>query len=113
MQVATLLAAVLGLIGVGLGAFGAHTLKATLEANNSTEIWKTAVLYHLIHAVASLWAAERAPVVVYLWAIGILFFSGSLYTMSLVKLPWLGPITPLGGLFFMAGWVWIAVKAVR
>jgi len=104
------LAGLLGLIGVGLGAFGAHALKPTLLANDSTDSWKTAVLYHLIHAVAALWAAERYPVVVYLWAVGILLFSGSLYALSLVKLGWLGPITPLGGLFFMAGWAWLIVK---
>lgn len=111
MRFATQLAASLGLIGVALGAFGAHKLKPVLLANDTTSLWQTAVLYHLIHAVAALWAAERAPLVVYLWAVGILFFSGSLYTMSVVKLSWLGPITPLGGLFFLAGWAVIIFKA--
>jgi uncharacterized membrane protein YgdD (TMEM256/DUF423 family) len=112
MRFVTQLAAVLGFTGVALGAYGAHMLKQTLLANGSTDTWKTAVTYHLIHAVAALWAAERFPYVVYLWAVGVLFFSGSLYTLSLVKTAtWMGPITPLGGLFFLVGWAWIIVKA--
>jgi len=110
MSLAIQVAAVLGFLGVALGAFGAHTLKATLIANDTLAIWQTAVLYHLLHAVACLWAADRQPLVVWMWAVGILLFSGSLYTLSFVHLKWLGPITPIGGLFFLAGWLTLVIK---
>jgi len=98
------LAALLGFLGVVLGAFGAHGLKNILAANDSLGIWQTAVLYHLVHAVASLSIAARHPLVAWLWAAGIVLFSGSLYTMAVTDIPWLGPITPIGGLLFLVGW---------
>lgn len=110
MSLAIQVAAVLGFLGVALGAFGAHGLKATLIANDTLAIWQTAVLYHLLHAVASLWAAERQPLVVWLWAAGILIFSGSLYTLAVTNIKWLGAITPIGGLFFLAGWLTLVIK---
>jgi uncharacterized membrane protein YgdD (TMEM256/DUF423 family) len=110
MKLAVQLAAVLGFLGVALGAFGAHKLKDILTANNTLAIWQTAVLYQLIHAVASLWAAERNPMVVWLWAVGTLFFSGSLYVLALTSAKWVWPFTPAGGLFFLAGWVLIVLK---
>jgi uncharacterized membrane protein YgdD (TMEM256/DUF423 family) len=110
MPIATQVAALLGFLGVALGAFGAHFLKRTLLHNDTMAIWQTAVLYQLIHAVASLWAAGRNPTVVWLWAAGILFFSGSLYVLALTNMKWLGAITPLGGLLFLAGWAVLVVK---
>jgi uncharacterized membrane protein YgdD (TMEM256/DUF423 family) len=104
------LAPVLGFVGVALGAFGAHGWKSILAANGTTAIWQTAVLYHLIHAVASLWAGERRPSVAWLWAFGILFFSGSLYALALTNILWLGGITPVGGLLFLVGWAMLAFK---
>lgn len=98
------LAAILGLTGVALGAFGAHGLKDILAANGTAAIWQTAVLYHLVHAVSSLWAAERRPAVAWLWAAGVVVFSGSLYTLALTNIRWLGAITPIGGLLFLIGW---------
>ncbi len=100
----TALAAILGFTGVAFGAFGAHALKVTLSANETTAVWQTAVLYHLVHAVASLWASDRNPVVVRIWAAGILFFSGSLYALALTNVKWLGAITPIGGILFLVGW---------
>lgn len=111
MKLAVQLAAVLGFLGVALGAFGAHGLKNLLTANNTLAIWQTAVLYQLVHAVASLWAAERNPLVVWLWAGGVLVFSGSLYLLAVTNLKWLGAITPIGGLLFLAGWVMVVLKA--
>ena len=98
------LAAVSGFTGVALGAFGAHGLKDILSANGTAAIWQTAVFYQLVHAVASLWAADRKPSVARLWAAGTLFFSGSLYALALTNIKWIGAITPIGGLLFLIGW---------
>jgi len=98
------LAAFLGFTGVAFGAFGAHALKATLAAHETTAVWQTAVLYHLVHAVASLWASERRPMVGRIWAAGVLFFSGSLYALALTNVKILGAITPIGGVLFLVGW---------
>lgn len=116
----TLAAAVLGFLGVALGAFGAHGLKAALEAQGSTETWKTAVLYHLVHAVALLalagWRdAHGGPGgrVAALWVAGTVLFSGSLYWLALGGPRLLGPVTPLGGVAFLAGWALLAWSAWR
>jgi len=101
---ATTAAAILGFFGVALGAFGAHGLKDILTANGTAAIWQTAVLYHLLHAVASLWASERRPAVLWVWIAGVAVFSGSLYILALTNIRWLGAITPIGGLFLLAGW---------
>ena len=107
----TTLAAILGFTGVALGAFGAHGLKDVLTANGTGAIWQTAVLYQLVHAVASLWAAERRPVVARLWAAGIVLFSGSLYALALTNIRWLGAITPVGGVLFLIGWAMLIKPA--
>lgn len=106
---ATTLAAILGFTGVALGAFGAHLLKALLAANGTTAIWQTAVLYQLVHAAASLWAAGHRPLVVRFWAAGVCFFSGSLYLLALTNIKWLGAITPVGGVLFLTGWALLLV----
>ena len=110
MNIAVRVAAVLGFFGVALGAFGAHGLKDTLTAHNTLAIWQTAVLYHLVHAVAALWAAGRNPVVVWIWTVGILIFSGSLYYIAVSGITWWGRITPIGGLFLLAGWLVIVIR---
>lgn len=104
------IAALLGFTGVALGAFGAHGLKDVLAANGTLAIWQTAVLYHLVHAVASLWAAERKPAVTWVWAAGIAVFSGSLYALALTNVRWLGAITPIGGILFLVGWAMLLFK---
>jgi uncharacterized membrane protein YgdD (TMEM256/DUF423 family) len=98
------IAALFGASGVVLGAFGAHGLKAVLAANQTLEVWHTASLYHLLHAVVLLWAAARS-LAFRLFACGILVFSGSLYLLAVTGLKWLGAITPLGGLLLIAGWL--------
>jgi uncharacterized membrane protein YgdD (TMEM256/DUF423 family) len=110
MQFAIQIAGVLGFLGVALGAFGAHQLASLLAANQTSSIWQTAVLYHLVHAVAALWAAGRNPTVVWIWAAGIVIFSGSLYLLAITNTRWLGAITPIGGLLFLAGWLLVAIK---
>ncbi len=94
----------MGFLGVALGAFGAHGLKDILAANGTAAIWQTAVLYHLLHAVGSLWASERRPAVMWVWMAGVAVFSGSLYILALTNIRWLGAITPIGGLLLLAGW---------
>jgi len=111
-----LAAALLGAAGVALGAFGAHGLRARLDAR-SLEVWETAVRYHLVHAVALL-ALALSPYAAslrtagWLFAAGIALFSGSLYALALGGPRLLGPVTPLGGLAFIAGWLWIARAAL-
>src|SRR5437763_15533366 len=107
------IAAILCFLGVALGAFGAHALKATLQESGMLEVWNKAVLYHLLHAVALValtlhGAGNRAAY--FLIAAGILFFSGSLYAMALTNVRWLGAITPIGGLCFLAGWAWLVIS---
>lgn len=100
-------------LAISLGALGAHKLEAQLVANGTLETWKTAALYHLVHSVALYFLAtlesqdldRLARVAMWLWFGGILLFSGSLYALALTRWPVLGPITPLGGLSFIAGWV--------
>jgi uncharacterized membrane protein YgdD (TMEM256/DUF423 family) len=108
-------AGILGFTGVGLGAFGAHGLKATLETGNQLETWKTAVFYQLVHAVALLalanWPNPAARKIGWCWIAGVLLFSGSLYGLALGGPKILGPVTPLGGVAFLAGWAWVIVSA--
>jgi uncharacterized membrane protein YgdD (TMEM256/DUF423 family) len=105
-------AALLGLLGVGLGAFGAHGLKNVLTANQMTAIWEKAVFYHLLHAVVLFVLATRAPLQTGSWLCllaGILLFSGSLYLYALTKTHWLVFVTPCGGVSFLAGWLWLVL----
>ncbi|RXK54625.1 DUF423 domain-containing protein [Oleiharenicola lentus] len=112
-----LIAGLLGFTGVALGAFGAHGLKATLEAGNQLENWKTAVFYQLVHAVALLAIAGKPVSLAKLggcWLAGVLCFSGSLYWIALggpVKFLW--PVTPFGGLLLLIGWAMLAWSAWR
>lgn len=103
------LPALLGFTAVALGAFGAHGLKNILSAYDTSAIWQTAVLYHLAHAVASLWASDRRPAVAWVWAAGIAIFSGSLYLLAVTNIRWLGAITPIGGTLLLIGWAMLFV----
>lgn len=94
-----------------LGAFGAHALKSKLSVD-MMEVYKTAVLYHALHALGLLFIGVlslQSSDTHLLWAgiflgMGILLFSGSLYVMALTGIKWLGAITPLGGVSFILGW---------
>jgi uncharacterized membrane protein YgdD (TMEM256/DUF423 family) len=120
-----LLSALFGASGVMLGAFGAHALKLILIQNGMNEVWDTAVRYQLIHALALLaltslysnssWAVFRHKLswVARLWTIGIILFSASLYLLALGGPLWLGPITPLGGVSLIAGWLLLGLVALR
>jgi uncharacterized membrane protein YgdD (TMEM256/DUF423 family) len=110
------IAGVLGFVGVGLGAFGAHGLRDVLERHGRVGTWETAVLYHLLHAVALLGVAYLRPVArwtTWLFCGGILIFSGTLYLLALTNLKWLGAITPVGGVLFLAGWACLIARSNR
>jgi uncharacterized membrane protein YgdD (TMEM256/DUF423 family) len=105
------IAALLGFLGVALGAFGAHGLKGRI-AEPLLSAFQTGVLYHLLHSVAllalALYARAAGAVITLpalLFSVGIALFSGSLYAMALSGVHKLGAITPLGGLAFLAGWL--------
>lgn len=115
-------AALLGLLGVALGAFGAHALKARLGAE-LLAAWETAVQYQLWHALAALAAALFAMVQTgasrwflaagWLFVAGAVVFSGSLYLMALTGVRALGAVTPVGGLLMLAGWGALAWGLLR
>jgi uncharacterized membrane protein YgdD (TMEM256/DUF423 family) len=108
-------------LAVALGAFGAHGLKDKLDAYY-LDIWKTGVTYQMFHALGILVVAmilsKFAGSALFTWSgwlmlIGIIFFSGSLYVLSLTKVGILGAITPIGGVCFLAAWVLIIIGAVK
>lgn len=107
------IAAVFGFAAVALGAFGAHGLKPTLEANNTLATWETGALYHLVHSAVLLFVAGREPISVWAWrlfALGMLIFSGTLYVLAITNIKWLGAITPIGGVCLIAGWLVLAIR---
>lgn len=104
--------AIAGLLAVAFGAFGAHALRGRLDAP-ARAIFETAVQYHFYHSLAllavGLLAVSASDTNLlksggWLFTIGLFLFSGSLYALSLTGVKWLGAITPLGGLAFIAGW---------
>jgi uncharacterized membrane protein YgdD (TMEM256/DUF423 family) len=105
-------AALAGFLAVGLGAFGAHSLKDLLARNGTAEIWQKAVFYHFIHAVMLFILAQRPTLRLGPWVsflIGILIFCGSLYLLALTNVRILGALTPIGGVSFIVGWLWLAI----
>ncbi len=108
------LSALLGFAGVALGAFGAHAWRDILEGHHRVDVWKTAVLYHLVHAAVLLILAAHPrfrPAAWFAFAAGIILFSGSLYALGLGAPDWLGALTPLGGLCLLGGYVTLAWQA--
>ncbi len=110
--------ALLAGLGVALGALGAHALASRLSPYELA-IFETGARYQLIHGVAVVvcaLVADRLPqarLAGWLLALGVLLFSGSLYGLALTHLRALGPVTPLGGVSFIAGWLVLAVSALR
>ena len=99
-------------LGVAAGAFGAHALETRLPVD-LLAVFETGVRYHLVHALAllavGLWGAIHGPsrrldAAGWLFAAGIVVFAGSLYLLALTGARWLGAVTPVGGLCFLAGW---------
>jgi uncharacterized membrane protein YgdD (TMEM256/DUF423 family) len=114
---AIVLAGINGLVAVAAGAFGAHGLRSRLSAE-ALGIFDTAARYHMYHALAMAAAAalaansgwRSAGAATMCFQAGIVLFSGSLYAMALSRMEWtwLGPITPMGGLLFLIGWLCLA-----
>ena len=106
------LSALSGAVSVAAGAFGAHALDGAVSPDR-LNTWRTAAAYGLAHAVPALlasWMAARLASRPALWASGLflagtLVFSGSLYALVLLDAAWLGAVTPLGGVAFIAGWL--------
>lgn len=113
-----ILSALFGMLGVILGAFGAHGLKDHIS-EHMLENWHTAVFYHMIHALALLGTAlasarlRKNTVVLAGWffVAGIIIFSGSLYIMAVTGMKWLGAITPIGGVSLIVGWLLLLIGA--
>jgi uncharacterized membrane protein YgdD (TMEM256/DUF423 family) len=112
--------AIASLTGVAVGAFGAHGLRGRLTPAD-LEIFETGVRYHMYHALglfAVAWVASRWPSGTANWAgwlliVGIVVFSGSLYTLVLTGQRWLGAVTPIGGVALIAGWAALAWAVYR
>jgi len=115
------IASISGMLAVGIGAFGAHALKSKLEASNLLNTYQTAVQYHFYHTlllialglvmykIDSPWISYSS----YITIAGIFLFSGSLYVLCLTNIKWLGAITPIGGLCFILGWLFLFIAVVK
>ena len=111
-----------GALSVAAGAFGAHALKARLSPD-LLAVFETGARYQMFHAlalVAAGWASSRGPAAAgaatwagWLFVAGTVLFSGSLYALALTGVRALGAVTPFGGVAFIAGWVALAVAALR
>ncbi len=121
MKTQLILTAILGAIGVAFGAMGAHVLSSKIS-EHQIEIWNTGVKYQMIHVLLLFIlllnaSAKQYQLPVNFIFFGILFFSGSLYLLALKDLlslqsftKFIGPITPIGGLCFIIGWVLLAIQ---
>ncbi len=116
-KIALVYAAISGALGVALGAFGAHGLRGQLE-DRLMSAFETAVQYQLLHSIALLLIVLLAgqlgrslafQISAGAMMLGILLFSGSIYGLVLTSMKWLGPVTPLGGVCFIAGWIALAI----
>jgi uncharacterized membrane protein YgdD (TMEM256/DUF423 family) len=114
------LGAISGFIGVAAGAFGAHALKARLtpEMLGIFEVGVRYQMYHALALIACAWAVKKWPGALvtasgWLFVAGTIVFSGTLYVLALTGARWLGAITPLGGLALLAGWLCLALAAIR
>jgi uncharacterized membrane protein YgdD (TMEM256/DUF423 family) len=113
----TVIASILGLIGVAFGAFGAHGM-ASRFTPESRGWWETGTLYLLVHAVAVFAAGLSGRTGLFstggwIMIIGAVIFSGTLYAMTLGAPRWFGAITPIGGIGLLAGWALFAFAAVK
>ena len=116
-------ACIFGVLAVISGAFGAHGLKAVLNVQQ-LEQWKTAVSYQFYHTFALLFLSlvnvksKLLNIAYWGFTIGIILFSGSIYLLSTRNItgfdwPFLGPVTPVGGLFFIIGWLCLFIAAIK
>jgi uncharacterized membrane protein YgdD (TMEM256/DUF423 family) len=113
------LGALCAFVGVGMGAFGAHALKASLSPE-SLAVYQTGVTYQMWHSLGliaialvqqSIPDSKRIAIAGWLMFLGILLFSGSLYLLVLLDMPKLGMITPIGGVCFLIAWLLLCLSA--
>ena len=110
----------LSMLSVVLGAFGAHYLKNTLD-DYSLSVFQTGVLYQFFHSIGILVLVLLSKSIdnlnldlsIWFFTIGIILFSGSLYLLAITGLKWLGAITPIGGMFFILGWMFLFMKSLK
>lgn len=111
-----IISALSGFIAVAVGAFGAHGLREKLTPE-MLEIYKTGVLYQFIHTIVllilSLTNFIRSKVASIFFLAGIVLFSFSLYIYSTSGIKFFAMITPIGGVCFLVGWLWLIVEAIR
>ncbi len=121
MKIFLILGSINAFLAVALGAFGAHGLKSVLSPDKLA-VYNTGVQYQMYHALGLILVAILADKFggssLINWSgwsmfIGILLFSGSLYALSMTGIKFFGPITPLGGVAFLLGWILLFVAAVR
>ncbi|MEL6552899.1 MAG: DUF423 domain-containing protein [Cyanobacteria bacterium J06621_11] len=115
------IASILGALSVAGGAFGAHALKGKLT-ESALGSFETGVRYQMYHAIALLLVAlliaqypeiKGLTITGWCFVAGVVLFSGSLYGLSLIGLKALGPVTPLGGVAFIAGWICLALSSAK
>ena len=121
MRIWLFIAGIMGALAVLCGAFAAHGLATRLD-ENARAVFETGARYHMYHALAIGLAAfamrggqaeVRARAAAMLFLIGILLFSGSLYLLALTGMTALGFVTPFGGIAFVAGWILLALAALK
>lgn len=113
--------AVMALLAVMSGAFGAHGLRG-MVSDRGLEVFQTAVTYQMYHAIALVLVALLSAtglsrrllgIAGGFFVVGVVLFSGSLYLLVLTDIRWVGPVTPIGGVCFMAGWALVVAAALR
>lgn len=123
MKKSIIIGAIFGLLAVALGAFGAHALKEVLD-DYGVDIWEKAVKYQMFHSTGILVIGILSSKNLYgemkslkaamvCMALGIILFSGSLYTLAVTGIKMLGAITPFGGCLFVVGWFLVVVAAMK
>ncbi|MFP3917066.1 DUF423 domain-containing protein [Lysinibacillus telephonicus] len=124
MNILLLIGTLLAFLGVALGAFGAHALKDKFPEPRYEQYWNTAVQYQMYHALGIILLAILSmdslvgPTGLIVWAgylmfVGVIFFSGSLYVLSVTGVKKLGAITPIGGVLFLVAWVLVFIEAIN
>jgi uncharacterized membrane protein YgdD (TMEM256/DUF423 family) len=121
-KVYIIVAALFGAIGVMIGAFGAHAFKDMLVESGHLDTFNTAIEYHFYHTLAALIApillnnsthSGKAKTASFLFLLGIVLFSGSLYLISFTEITYVGFLTPIGGVSFILGWIILSYAAYR
>ncbi|MEQ8627151.1 DUF423 domain-containing protein [Ekhidna sp.] len=116
-----IISSISGMLSVALGAFGAHALKDKLQSDGTLDTYQTAVQYQFYHTLALLaitllmtkYESQWLNYAGYSMTFGILIFSGSLYVLCFTGMKWMGAITPIGGLLFIAGWLFLLLTALK